>query len=119
VESAASSASVATTRPNSGSSHLVHNSTSSYWAATFQTLTGLSNGLYTVRAWVRGTAGHQLYVKNHGGSSVSATSVASDGYTQLVISDINVTNGNAEIGFWTSAPGNGWLHVDDMTFYKQ
>jgi lysophospholipase L1-like esterase len=119
VESAASSASVATTRPNSGSSHLVHNSTSSYWAATFQTLTGLSNGLYTVRAWVRGTGGHQLYVKNFGASSVSVTSVASDGYTQLVISDINVTNGNAEIGFWTSAPGNGWLHVDDMTFYKQ
>ena len=120
VSSAASKSFVATTRPNSGSSHLVHSSTTPYWAATYQTLTGLSNGLYTIKAWVRGTAGHQLYVKNYGGSSVAVTSVASDGYTQLVISDINVTNGSAEIGFWTSdTAANGWLNVDDMTFYKQ
>lgn len=112
--------STATTRPNSGSSHLVHSGTAPYWAYTAQTLTGLSNGLYTVKAWVRGTAGHQLYVKNYGGSSVSVTSVASDVYTQLTISNINVTNGSAEIGFWTSVgSGTGWLNVDDMTFYKQ
>ena len=111
---------ISTTRPNSGSSHLTHASTVPYWAATYQILSGLPNGMYTVKAWVRGTAGHQLYVKNYGGSSVAVTSVASDGYTQLVISDINVTNGSAEIGFWTSDPaGNGWLNVDDMTFYRQ
>jgi hypothetical protein len=46
--------------------------------------------------------------------------VASDVYTQLTISNINVTNGSAEIGFWTSdSVGTGWLHVDDTTFYKQ
>lgn len=44
-----------------GSSHLVHSGgTAAYWAYTSQTLTGLSNGLYTVKAWVRDTAGHQL-----------------------------------------------------------
>jgi lysophospholipase L1-like esterase len=112
--------STATTRPNSGSTHLVHSATAPYWAYTAQTLTGLSNGLYTVKAWVRGSAGHQLYVKNFGGSPVSVTTVASDVYTQLTISNINVTNGSAEIGFWTSdSVGTGWLHVDDMTFYKQ
>jgi len=112
--------STATTRPNSGSSHLVHSGTAAYWAFTAQTLTGLSNGLYTVRAWVRGTGGHQLYVKNYGASSVSVNTVASEGYTQLEISNINVSNGNAEIGFWTSdSTGTGWLNVDDMTFYKQ
>jgi lysophospholipase L1-like esterase len=110
----------AMTRPNSGYSHLVHSGTGAYWAYTAQTLTGLSNGAYTVKAWVRGTSGHQLYVKNYGGSSVSVNTVASDGYTQLVISDINVTNGSAEIGFWTSdSTGSAWLNVDDMTFYKQ
>ncbi|HEY8876862.1 MAG TPA: GDSL-type esterase/lipase family protein [Roseateles sp.] len=112
--------STATTRPNSGSSHLVHSGTAPYWAYSAQTLTGLSSGQYTVKAWVRGTAGHQLYVKNFGGSAVSVTSVASDGYTQLTISNINVTSGSAEIGFWTSVgSGTGWLHVDDVTFYKQ
>jgi lysophospholipase L1-like esterase len=111
--------STATTQPNSGSSHLVHNGTGAYQAYTAQTLTGLSNGSYTVKAWVRGTAGHQLYVKNFGGSQVSVTTVASNGYTQLTISNINVTNGQAEIGFWTSVGSAGWLNVDDMTFYKQ
>ncbi|HJV60382.1 MAG TPA: GDSL-type esterase/lipase family protein [Albitalea sp.] len=112
--------STATTRPHSGTSHLVHSGTGAYWAYTAQTLTGLSNGLYTVKAWVRGTGGHQLYVKNYGGSSVSVTSVASDVYTQLTISNINVSNGSAEIGFWTSdGSGTGWLNADDLTFYKQ
>jgi lysophospholipase L1-like esterase len=111
--------STATTRPNSGTAHLVHSGTASYWAYTAQKLTGLSNGTYTVKAWVRGTAGHQLYVKDTGSSAVSATTVASDAYTQLVISNINVSNGRAEIGFWTSDSGTGWLHVDDITFYKQ
>jgi len=110
----------ATTRPNSGSSHLAHSGTAAYWAYTAQTLTGLANGLYTVRAWVRGTSGHQLYVKNYGGSSVAVNTVASDGYTQLEISNINVSNGQAEIGLWTSdSTGTGWLNVDDMTFFKQ
>ena len=76
--------------------------------------------MYTLKARVRGTAGHQLYVKNFGSDSMAVTSTASDAYTQLVISNINVTNGYAEIGFWTSdGSGTGWLNVDDMTFYKQ
>jgi lysophospholipase L1-like esterase len=112
----------ATTRPNSGSSHLVHSGTAAYWAYTAQTLTGLPNGNYTVKAWVRGTGGHQLYVKNYNsnGGQVSVATVASDAYTQLTISNINVANGQAEIGFWTSdSTGTGWLNVDDITFYKQ
>jgi lysophospholipase L1-like esterase len=120
VSSEASKAFVSTTLPNSGSFHLTHSSATPYWAATFQIMTGLSNGLYTLKTSVRGTAGHQLYVKNYGGNSMSVTTTASDGYTQLVISNINVTNGSAEVGFWTpDAVGNAWLNVDDMTFTKQ
>jgi hypothetical protein len=37
-------------------------------------------------------------LKNHGGSSVSVTTVAADGYTQLEIGNINASNGQAEIG---------------------
>jgi lysophospholipase L1-like esterase len=109
-----------TTRPNSGASHLTHASSTPYWVATYQILNGLPNGLYTLKAWVRGTAGHQLYVKNFGSpDSMSVTTSASDAYTQLTISNINVTNGSAEVGFWTSDGSGGWLNVDDMTFYKQ
>lgn len=109
-----------TTKPRSGSSHLSHAGTVPYWVATYQTLTGLSKGLYTLRAWVRGTAGHQLYVKNFGSDSMAVTSAASDTYTQLVIKNIKVTNGSAEIGVWTSYDaGTSWLNIDDVTFYKQ
>jgi lysophospholipase L1-like esterase len=111
-----------TASPNSGTSQLVHAGTAAnWWVATLQTVTGLSNGLYTAKAWVRGTGGHQLYVKNFGGTdTLTATTQASSAYTQIVISNINVTNGTAEIGFWSNDPvGGGWLNVDDVTFYKQ
>jgi lysophospholipase L1-like esterase len=122
VSSGSGQSVVSTTRPNSGTSHLTHASTVPYWVATYQILSGLPNGQYTLRAWVRGTAGHQLYVKNYNstGESMAVTTSATDAYTQLVIPNINVSNGNAEIGFWTSdGSGTGWLNVDDMTFYKQ
>jgi hypothetical protein len=120
TSSAPSQSYVATTSPRSGTSHLVHAGASPYWVATYQTPTGLSNGLYTARAWVRGTAGHQLYVKNYGGENKWVALSGSDTYTELVIRDINVTNGSAEVGFWTDdRAGNGWLIVDDVSFYKQ
>jgi len=120
VSSGSGQSFIDTARPYAGTSHLTHASTVPYWVATYQTLTGLSSGMYTLKARVRGTAGHQLYVKNFGSDSMAVTSTASDAYTQLVISNINVTNGYAEIGFWTSdGSGTGWLNVDDMTFYKQ
>ena len=106
---------------NSGTSHLTHWSASPYYVATYQGLTGLSNGLYTVKAWVKGNGGQrQLYVKNFGAGQVTADLPTSGAYTQVVISNINVTNGTAEIGFWSNDPsGNSWLNVDDVTFYKQ
>lgn len=121
TSSAASQSYVSTASPPSGTTHLVHSSANPYWVATFQTPTGLSNGLYTLRAWVRGTAGHQLYVKNYGGANQwVALQSATNTYTELIIRDINVTNGSAEIGFWTNdSVGNGWLNVDDVSFYKQ
>ncbi|MEP7099778.1 MAG: GDSL-type esterase/lipase family protein [Burkholderiales bacterium] len=120
VASAASQAYADTSSPRSGTSYLTHRSATPYWAATYQTLTGLSNGLYTVKAWVRGSGGQQLYAKNYGGAQMSTAIAASDAYTQVVISNVNVTNGNVEIGFWSNdAQGGSWLSADDVTFYKQ
>jgi lysophospholipase L1-like esterase len=120
VSSGASQSSVSTASPRSGTSSLVHWSGVPYWVATYQTVGGLSNGLYTVKAWMRGSAGHQLYIKNYGGDTKFATLAGSSAHTEVVISDVNVTNGSAEIGFWTNdTAGKGWLYVDDVTFYKQ
>ena len=68
----------------------------------------------------RGSAGHQMYIKDYGGAQLATTMQASSTYTQLVITSINVSNGSAEIGFLSSDPvGNAWLNVDDVMFYKQ
>lgn len=108
------------TSPHSGTTHLTHRSTTPYGGTTFQQLNGLVNGLYTVKAWVRGTGGQTMYVKDYGGAQKEAKLPASDAYTQVVISDINVTNGHAEIGFWSDGPGSSvWLNVDDVSYYKQ
>jgi len=105
---------------HSGAAHLTNWSATPYWAATYQTATGLSNGLYTVSAWVRGSGGQQLYVKNFGAAQRSADVPATGTYTQIVIGNVNVTNNQAEIGFWSNdTSGNAWLQADDVTFYKQ
>jgi len=105
----------------SGAAHLTNWSSSPYWVATYQTPTGLANGLYTVSAWVRGSGGQQLYVKNFGSSAQKFAVVPATGnYVQMVIGNVNVTNGQAEIGFWSNdTTGGAWLHVDDVTFTKQ
>jgi hypothetical protein len=88
--------------------------------ATYQTISGLSNGLYTVKAWVQGTGGQQLYVKNFGGAQRTAILPSTNAYTEVVISNVNVTNGYAEVGFWSDdAAGGKWFIADDVSFYRQ
>jgi hypothetical protein len=106
--------------PRSGATNLVHWSTSPYQVASYQTFTGLANGLYTVRAWAKGSGGQQLYVKNFGGAQQIATLAPLESYTELVIRNVNVTNGYAEVGLWTDdGTGGKWMIADDVSFYKQ
>jgi hypothetical protein len=101
---------------------LTHWSRNPYYVTTYKYLTGLSNGLYTARAWVKGYGGQrQMYVKNFGAGQLTADLPTSDAYTEVVINNINVTNGTAEIGFFSNDPsGNSsFLFVDDVMFYKQ
>jgi len=110
---------------NSGASHLTHWGKNPYYVTTYQGLTGLSNGLYTLKAWVKGYKGvggvRQMYVKNFGAGQMTADLPAASAYTQVVISDNNVTNGTAEIGFFSNDPSgkNSLLYVDDVTFSRQ
>lgn len=109
-------------RANAGTSHLVHWSGTPYQVAAYQNLTGLSNGLYTARAWVRASGGQEFYVQDFGGSrrSVIVPAATQDAYREVVIRDINVTNGSAQVGISThDARGGAWLDADDVTFYRQ
>lgn len=106
----------------SSANHLTHWKGNAYKVLTYQFLTGLPNGLYTLKAWVKcdygglGTA--VLEAKDCGGSyniAIPTTSV----WTQVVIPNINVTNSQCSINLWSDSPAGTWYLVDDVEFYKQ
>ncbi|MGX7265890.1 glycoside hydrolase family 53 protein [Enterococcus crotali] len=99
----------------------------SFWAntayetSTYQTLTNIPNGTYTLSAYVMsdGTfATSQLYVKNYGGTELTTKTSGHSPWTRVEIGNIKVTNGTAEIGFYNKASANAWLNVDRVILTK-
>jgi Beta-xylosidase len=93
-----------------------------YTASRYQVLTGLPNGTYTLKTWVRSSGGQstaQIYVKNYGGAELDYAINNSIGtWTEITIPNIVVTNGKAQIGVYTIANADNWLRVDDWSFVK-
>jgi arabinogalactan endo-1,4-beta-galactosidase len=103
-----------------GSYRLSHWRSTAYQVSTYQVKTGLTNGTYTMKAWVKSGGGFnasRMYVKNFGGTEKYVNIPTASAWTQITISNILVTNGQAEIGFWTDANANNWINVDDVEFY--
>ncbi|REE87390.1 O-glycosyl hydrolase [Paenibacillus taihuensis] len=108
--------------PHTGNLKLVHWKASAYQVYTYQVVTGLPSGLYTLKAWVQSSGGQStawMVAKNYGGSQLTANIGAASTWTQISIPNINVTNGTAEIAFYSIANANNWLAADDVEFYKQ
>lgn len=108
----------------SGSKHLTHHKSSAYQVYTSQTVTGLSNGLYTARAWVQSSGGQgatHMDVKGYGGSDLKMPfpQTGTGSYRLISIPDVNVTSGQATVGFYSQANAGNWLRVDDVEFFKQ
>jgi len=107
---------------NSGTSHGTHYKDAAYQVYTYQTKTGLANGLYTLRAYAR-RSGNQTtcYLEATGfGSTKKMVNIPASSTYQLVeIKDINVTNGTCTIGFWTVAGAHDFSYFDDVSFFKQ
>jgi hypothetical protein len=107
---------------HTGSYHGTHRSADSYQAYTYQIVNGLENGNYTLKAWVRSSGGQnaaKFEAKNFGSSTMGVDIPESDSWTQLEIPDINVTNGQIEISFYSDASANQWIHFDDVELSKQ
>ena len=85
-------------------------------------MTGLPNGTYTLKVWEKSSGGQttaQIYVKNYGGSELDAainTSISS--WTQITVPNIQVTNGQAQIGLYSVANAGNWVRVDDWSLIK-
>lgn len=106
---------------HSGSYRLTHWKSSAYSVSTYQIKTGLANGTYTLRAWVKSGGGQttcQLYAKNFGGTEKDFTLPTTSTWTQITISGISVTNGQCEIGLYSVAGAGQWCNMDDVEFFK-
>ena len=81
-----------------------------------QTVTGLSNGTYTLSVWVKSSAaGAQLYAKGFGGTDKTTAIAASTAWTNLSITSIAVSNGQCNVGITSSGQA---VTVDDFTLIK-
>jgi len=94
----------------------------SYQASMFQNVTNIPNGTYNLTFWAKSSGGQsiaQVFVKNFGGTEMDAPlNSALSSWTQRSVSGIHVSNGQAQIGVFTTAGANQWVNVDDYVFVR-
>jgi arabinogalactan endo-1,4-beta-galactosidase len=109
------------TTAHSGTYRLTHYKNAAYNVSTSQTITGLPNGNYTFQAWVispYAMTQNQLFAKDFGSAQINASIPVAAGWQKIKISNINVSNGQCTIGFYTD--GNAkYCSFDDIQFFKQ
>lgn len=110
-----------TTGGHTGRFSMQQKSTSDYKSSMYQNI-GLPNGTYTLKAWVKSSGGQNtcdLYIKDFGGSEMNySIKNAINNWTQISISNINVTNGKCEVGIYSDAKANNWCQVDDISLVR-
>lgn len=103
------------------SSSLNHSSDSDYRVSTYQTLTGLENGYYTLTAWAQNSGGQQasyLYGRDTGTSEARAALPISSEWTKVYLRGIHVTNGTATIGLYSDAKAGEFARLDVVELVK-
>lgn len=109
------------TNPHTGVYRLTHFKNSGFNVETNQTITGLTNGNYTLQAWVRSGTGlieNYLFARDFGSTQKKIDITPGSAWTKLRIENINVTNGQCVIGMYTRG-NNVYSSVDNFQFYKQ
>jgi arabinogalactan endo-1,4-beta-galactosidase len=105
---------------HSGSYRLSHWSSSAYSVDTYQTVTNITDGDYTLGVWVRSDdTGGANYISLSGcGSSTKTTYVPvdSDGNWIQIVDYIDVTNNQCTINFVSDSAAGAWTNYDDVTF---
>jgi hypothetical protein len=107
-----------TTSAHSGDWFYIQWAPQAFQFYTWQFVRGLPNGIYDLKAWVicsENLKSCLMEVKDNGGPKTQANIAAIDGWTQVSISGINVSNGQCVVAFWIDASGGGqWLAIDDV-----
>jgi Right handed beta helix region len=117
--------SIDSTEPShTGQKFLSHWGQTAYQQSSYQLVTGLTNGTYTLEAWIKTSGGQNkvaLYAKNFGAGTTEAVvpSVANYTWTKYTLGNLQVSNGQIEVGIWSDAPtGTHWVGADDFWLTK-
>ncbi|MDO7851739.1 glycosyl hydrolase 53 family protein [Hymenobacter convexus] len=98
---------------------LGHQKATAYQVRTYQLLSNVPNGTYTLRAWAQSTGGQttcQLYANGFGGTELATTLPTASNWVQVQVPGIVVTNGQCEIGLRSNAGANQSASLDDVEF---
>ena len=105
-------------RGHSGDFRLTHQSSEAYQAETWQTISGLKNDWYTLRAWARSSGGQKaVYIALKCGNDERRVHVPSTmpGYRwiQLTVSN-QVIDDQCTISLYSDGNPNTWASFDDV-----
>ncbi|ROR33900.1 glycoside hydrolase family 53 protein [Kitasatospora cineracea] len=105
---------------HSGSYRLTHYAAAAYKVETYQYLSGLANGSYTLTAWVRSSGGQNsayLALRNCG-SAEQRTDLppTPNGAWIRLVTSVKVTGGQCTISIDSDANAGNWINVDDLSF---
>ena len=105
---------------HAGSYRLTHWSASAYAVDTYQTVTNITDGYYTLGVWTRSddTGGNNYISLSGCGSSTKTTYVPvdSDGNWVQIVDYIDVTNNQCTINLYSGGAAGAWTNYDDVTF---
>ncbi|MFJ5234721.1 arabinogalactan endo-beta-1,4-galactanase [Kitasatospora sp. NPDC088391] len=103
-----------------GSYRLTHYAASAYKVETYQYLSGLADGSYTLTAWVRSGGGQNsayLALRNCGSAEQRTDlPVTPNGAWVRLVTPVRVTGGQCTISIVSDANAGNWINVDDVTF---
>jgi arabinogalactan endo-1,4-beta-galactosidase len=99
---------------------LTHWSSSAYSVNTYQYLSSVPDGYYTLGVWVRSNGGdssNYIALTSCGGSNTPTdVPVDSDGNWVHIVTYVDVTNGQCTINFVTNGNAGDWTNYDGVTF---
>ena len=92
-------------------------SSAAYSGSVWQDVTGLPNGTYTMTAWIENGGGEttaQMFAQPSGGSEMTVNLPTASGWTEVVINNIQVTEGLAYVGFNITAKAGNWVNIESV-----
>jgi len=115
-----SAANVEPNNPHTGSYNAYEWATGAFQVDLSENNIAVPNGTYTMTGWVWAFSlpsnSCYMYAKNSGGSGPPAAIItASGGYVQYTITNIVITGGLCECGFFSDGLANQGIRIDDVT----